>query len=115
MSKQFKLEERQVVAGFGRQLGFLIDGLNISRSAKDLLLQIVTKMEPQTVVEFAAVLQEKLATEQSVMLEIDLQNKLDSLAIQYAAKEGQIDQASLVEIQNLIKEKELSDLRQTIK
>ena len=114
MNKQPELNERQIVAGFGRQLGFLIDGLNVSRSAKDLLLEIVTKMEPQVVAEFAAVLQEKLATEQSAMLEIDLQNKLDALAIKYAVEEGKIDQTSLTEIKALLEEKQLSDLRQTI-
>lgn len=115
MSKQVELNERQIVVGFGRQLGFLIDSLNISQPAKDLLLEIVAKMEPQAVVEFAAVLQEKLATEQSAMLEIDLQNKLDALAIKYAAEEAEINQNSLVEIKKLFKEKELNDLRQTIK
>ncbi len=115
MSKQPGLNERQIVAGFGRQLGFLIDGLNISQSAKDLLLEIVAKMDPPAVVEFAAVLQEKLATEQSSMLEIDLQNKLDAIAIKNANETAKVDQDSLVEIKKLIKDKELSDLRQTIK
>lgn len=115
MPKQPELGERQIVAGFGHQLGFLIDGLNLSRPAKDLLLEIITKMEPQAVVELAAVLQEKLVTEQSVMLEIDLQNKLDALAIKYATEESKIDQSSLTEIKELFKDKELNDLRQTIK
>lgn len=115
MSQQLELNERQIVAGFGRQLGFLIDGLNISQPAKDLLLEIVAKMDPLAVVEFAAVLQEKLAIEQSSILEIDLQNKLDAIAIKNANEAAKIDQDSLIEIKKLIKDKELSDLYQTIK
>jgi hypothetical protein len=49
------------------------------------------------------------------MLEIDLQNKLDAIAIKNANEAAKVDQDSLIEIKKLIKDQELSDLRQTIK
>ena len=94
---------------------FLIDALNITQSAKDLLVEIVSMMEPEEMIKLAAVLEEKLASEQSAILEIELQNKLDAMAMKYAAEAEAIDQNSLNEIRELIKEKALSDIRQTIK
>jgi len=116
MSRQSKLSsEKELIAGWGRKLGFLIDALNITQPAKDLLVEIVSMMEPEEMIKLAAVLEEKLASEQSAILEIELQNKLDAMAMKYAAEAEAIDQNSLNEIRELIKEKALSDIRQTIK
>ncbi|HPD07933.1 MAG TPA: hypothetical protein P5194_02065 [Patescibacteria group bacterium] len=110
-----KLSEEQIISGESQKLAFLVDSLNISQAAKDLLMEIISMMEPKDITQFAAVLEEKLASEQTAILEIELQNKLEALAIKYMAQEEAINHKSIVEIKKLIEEQKLRNLRQTIK
>lgn len=112
--KSAELSVEQIVAGFGSKVGFFINNLNLSDDARQLLIELLAGMSPEQVASFAEVLEERLAVEQSDILEIELANKLESLAIRYAAEEDKIDRESIAQLSEFSRQQELDDLRQSI-
>ncbi|HQB51031.1 MAG TPA: hypothetical protein PLT32_02300 [bacterium] len=115
MTKQQNIQtDEEIVVGFGRKLGFLIASLNISDEAKELLIEMLAVMEPQQAVEIAAILEEKFAAEQSEVLDIELELKLEEVAEKIAKQLEAGEEIAIAEIKELLRQNELDALRKDI-
>lgn len=115
MAKQQNIQtDEEIVVGFGRKLGFLIANLNISDEAKELLIEMLEVMEPQQAVEIAAILEEKFAAEQSEVLDIELELKLEEVAEKIAKQLEAGEKIAIAEIKELLRQNELDALRKDI-
>lgn len=115
MAKQQEIQtDEEIVTGFGRKLGFLIASLNISNEAKELLVEMFEVMEPEQAVEVAAILEEKFAAEQSEILDIELELKLEEVAEKIANQLEAGEEIAIAEIKELLRQNELEALRKDI-
>ncbi|HNZ86099.1 MAG TPA: hypothetical protein PLD95_00645 [bacterium] len=101
MSK--KINDQELIGGFGKKLGFLLASMNISDDAKELFIEILNNLPPEKVAEVAMTLENKFASEQLDLLNIELENKLEQLAIEYAEKEKKIDEKTITELDSIFK------------
>ncbi len=96
-----KLSDEELIRGCGGKLGFYLANMNISDDAKELFMEILSRLPIERVVKIASIFEEKFASEQLELLNIDFENKLEQLAIEYADKEKQIDDKTIEEIEGI--------------
>lgn len=101
--KNLKISDKELVEGFARKLGFYVSSMNISDDAKELFLEILNKLPEEKIIEIAEVLEYEFANEQQDLLRLELENKLEKLAIYYAQKQGKIDNQTIKELDKIFK------------
>lgn len=99
----FKISDKDLVEGFARKLGFYVSNMNISEDAKELFLEILSKLPEEKTIEIAEILEYEFAYEQQELLRIELENKLEKLAIYYAQKQRKIDDQTIKELNKIFK------------
>lgn len=100
-----KISDEELIMGFATKLAFYVDSMNISADAKELFVEIFNKLPIEVALQLASDLEEKFASEQLELLNTQLENDLEKLAIEYAKNERKVDDVAIEKIKKIFNQK----------
>lgn len=100
-----RVSDEELIIGFAKKLAFYVDSMNISADAKELFIEIFNKLPIDVALQLAKDLEEKFASERLELLNIQLENDLEKLAIEYVSNERKIDDVAIEKIKNIFNQK----------
>lgn len=79
--------------------------LNLSDGTKELLMNLLPNLSNEELMKFINVLEEKYASEETDLLDIELENELAKIAVKYGEAQRKADEQTLKKMDNLFKKK----------
>jgi hypothetical protein len=102
-SSNFKEEEKEILSKFfGAKLALFLADLDLSEDAKGLLMEILPNLSGEELVGFVNILEEKYASEETELLDIELENELAKIAMKYGDDQRKINEETIEKMDNLL-------------
>ena len=99
-----KQEEQEILSKFfGAKLALFLTDLNLSEDAKELLMEMLPNLSSEEIVGFISILEEKYASEETELLDIELENELAKIAIESGNSQRKINEKTIEKMDNLLK------------